>query len=190
MPEMRPVVRKNWDWAVTGAIGRERRVLTSIYLNPHDEEITNLRLLKRWHDIQKNEIRYKEYFLDDAEIVIVGFGTAGRVALSAVRAARQKGIKVGLLRPVTVSPFPFEVIEQLSKHASSFLVVEMNTGQMLNDVQLAVKGKVPVEFYGRLGGVVPFPDEILKEITRMTTTRMKVVSDPRIAWYDRMVLQK
>jgi 2-oxoglutarate/2-oxoacid ferredoxin oxidoreductase subunit alpha len=190
MPEMRPVVRKDWDWAVTGALGRERRVLTSIYLNPYEEEITNLRLLKRWQEIQKHEIRYKEYHLDDAEIVIVGFGTAGRVALSAVRAARQQGIKVGLLRPVTVSPFPFEVIEQLAGRASAFLVVEMNTGQMLNDVQLGVKGSVPVEFFGRLGGVVPFPDEILREITRMTTTKLSVVMDPRIAWYDRMVAKK
>jgi 2-oxoglutarate ferredoxin oxidoreductase subunit alpha len=190
MPEMRPVVRRDWDWAVTGAMGRERRVLTSIYLNPHEEEVTNLRMLKRWQEIQKNEIRYKEYYLDDAEIVIVGFGTAGRVALSAVRAARQQGIKVGLLRPVTVNPFPFEEIEQLAGRASAFLVVEMNTGQMLNDVQLAVKGSVPVEFFGRLGGVVPFPNEILQEITRMTTTKLKVVMDPRIAWYDRMVAEK
>jgi 2-oxoglutarate/2-oxoacid ferredoxin oxidoreductase subunit alpha len=190
MPEMRPVVRKNWDWAVTGAMGRERRVLTSIYLNPHEEEITNLRLLKRWYEIQKNEIRYKEYFLDDAEYVIVGFGTAGRVALSAVRTARQQGIKVGLLRPVTVSPFPFDVIDQLASRASAFLAVEMNTGQMLNDVMLAVKGRAPVEFYGRLGGVVPFPDEILREIKRMTTEKLSPVADPRIAWYDRMVAEK
>jgi 2-oxoglutarate/2-oxoacid ferredoxin oxidoreductase subunit alpha len=190
MPEMRPVVRKDWDWAVNGAVGRERRVLTSIYLNPHDEEITNLRLLKRWHEIQKNEIRFKEYYLDDADIVIVGFGTAGRVALSAVRTARQQGIKVGLLRPVTVSPFPFEAVEQLANRASAFLVVEMNTGQMLNDVLLAVKGRAPVEFYGRLGGVVPFPDEIFREIKRMTSTKLTAVTDPRLAWYDRMVAEK
>jgi len=190
MPEMRPVVRRNWDWATNGAIGRERRVLSSIYINPYEEEVTNLRLLKRWQEIQKNEIRFKEYYLDDAEYVVVGFGTAGRVSLSAVRAARQQGIKVGLLRPVTVSPFPFEVVEQLAKRASAFLVVEMNTGQMLNDVQLAVKGRVPVEFYGRLGGVVPFPNEILREITRIATTKLNVVTDPRVAWYDRMVAEK
>ena len=154
------MVRRDWDWAINGAVGRERRVLSSIYLDPLEEEITNLRLFKRWQEIQENEVRYKEYFLDDAEFVIIGFGTAGRVALSAVRAARQKGIKVGLLRPITVSPFPSAVIEQLATRVSAFLVVEMNTGQMLDDVRLAVKGRVPVEFYGRLGGVVPFPDEI------------------------------
>ena len=142
--------------------------------------------LKTLQEVQKNEVRYKEYFLDDADFVVVGFGTAGRVALSAVRTARQQGIKVGLLRPITVSPFPYDVLEELSKRAQAFLVVEMNMGQMLNDVQLAVKGRVPVEFHGRPGGVVPFPDEILNEIQRVATTELKVVSDPRNAWYDRM----
>ncbi len=187
LPELRPVVRKEWDWAVTGAIGRPRRILSSIYLEPHDEEITNLRLMKRWFEIEKNEIRYKEYYLDDAEFVVVGFGTAGRVALSAVREARQMGIKVGLLRPITLNPFPFGVLDELSKRAQAFLVVEMNTGQMLNDVQLAVKGRVPVEFYGRPGGVVPFADEILAEIQRMTTSPLSVVGDPRKAWLERML---
>jgi 2-oxoglutarate/2-oxoacid ferredoxin oxidoreductase subunit alpha len=98
---------------------RERRVLSSIYLDPIEEEKLNLRLLKRWKTIQReNEVRYKEYFLDDAEFVIVGFGTAGRVALvGGARRRAQKGIKVGLLRPITVSPFPFEAIEQLAQDA-------------------------------------------------------------------------
>jgi 2-oxoglutarate ferredoxin oxidoreductase subunit alpha len=107
LPPMRPVERKDWDWATNGRMGkRERRVLTSIYLDPYAEEKTNLRLLERWKQIQADEVRYKEYFLDDVEFVIIGFGTAGRVALSAVRAARAQGLKVGLLRPITVSPFP------------------------------------------------------------------------------------
>lgn len=187
LPELRPVVRKEWDWAVTGAIGRPRRILSSIYLEAHDEEVTNLRLMKRWFEIEKNEIRYKEYYLDDAEFVVVGFGTAGRVALSAVREARQKGIKVGLLRPVTLSPFPFDALDELSKRVQGLLVVEMNMGQMLNDVQLAVKGRAPVEFYGRPGGVVPFADEILAEIQRMTTSPLSVVGNPRKAWLERML---
>ncbi len=187
MPELRPVVRKDWDWAVTGAMGRPRRILSSIYLEAHDEEVTNLRLMKRWFEIEKNEIRYKEYYLDDAEFVVVGFGTSGRVALSAVREARQMGIKVGLLRPVTLSPFPFGVLDELSKRVQGLLVVEMNMGQMLNDVQLAVKGRVPVEFYGRPGGVVPFADEILAEIQRMTTSKLEIVQDPRKAWLERML---
>ena len=187
MPEMRPVHRENWDWATNGKMGkRERRILSSIYIEPAEEEKMNLRLLNRWQTIQANEVRYKEYFLDDAEIVIVGFGTAGRVALSAVREARAEGIKVGLLRPVTVSPFPSDVIEQLAGRVDAFLVTEMNSGQMLEDVRLAVKGRVPVEFYGRMGGMVPFPDEILNEIHRMAKSKMAVNANPRDAWLARM----
>ena len=169
MPEMKPIQRANWDWATDGRMGkRERRILTSIYLDPIEEEKTNLRLYPRWRTIKDNEVRYKEYFLDDAEFVIIGFGTAGRVALSAVRQARQKGIKVGLLRPITVSPFPLRSSSSLLGRVSGFLVTEMNSGQMLEDVRLAVKGRVPIEFYGRMGGVVPLPDEILHEIIRIT----------------------
>ena len=188
MPEMKQIQRANWDWATDGRMGkRERRILTSIYLDPIQEERTNLRLLGRSKTIRQNEVRYKEYFLDDAEYVIIGFGTAGRVALSAVRTARQKGIKVGLLRPITVSPFPIEAIRQLSGSVSGFLVTEMNSGQMLDDVRLAVEGRVPVEFYGRLGGVVPFPDEILHEIERIASSNLNVDADPRDAWLERMV---
>jgi 2-oxoglutarate ferredoxin oxidoreductase subunit alpha len=188
MPEMKSIRRANWDWATDGRMGkRERRILTSIYLDPVEEEITNLRLLSRWKDIQANEVRYKEYFLDDAEFVIVGFGTAGRVALSAVRAARQQGIKVGLLRPISVCPFPSGIIEQLAGRARAFLVTEMNSGQMLDDVRLAVKGRAPIEFYGRMGGMVPFPDEILNEIHRIAAGPLSVDSNPRDAWYERMM---
>jgi 2-oxoglutarate ferredoxin oxidoreductase subunit alpha len=187
LPEMRPIQRANWDWATDGRMGkRDRRILTSIYLDPVEEEKMNLRLLTRWKTIERNEVRYKEYFLDDAEYVIIGFGTAGRVALSAVRAARQKGLKVGLLRPVTVSPFPFEAIEQLIGRVNGILVTEMNAGQMLEDVRLAVKGRVPVEFYARMGGVVPLPDEILREIERITSTKLSLDVHPRDAWLERM----
>jgi len=191
LPEMKPVQRKDWDWATNGRMGkRERRVLTSIYLDPPEEEATNLRLLERWKHIQADEVRYKEYFLDDADFVIIGFGTAGRVALSAVRAARAQGLKVGLLRPITVSPFPSVVVEKLACRVSAFLVVEMNTGQMLEDVRLCVKGRAPVEFYGRLGGVVPFPDEILNEIHRMLTVKPSPDIHPREAWFERMMAVK
>jgi 2-oxoglutarate ferredoxin oxidoreductase subunit alpha len=189
LPEMQPVRRKDWDWATNGRMGkRERRILTSIYLDPVEEEVTNLRLLERWRKIQAAETRYKEYFLDDAEFVIIGFGTAGRVALSAVRAARQKGMRVGLLRPITVSPFPSRPLEELIKRVSGILVVEMNTGQMLEDVRLVVQGRVPVEFYGRLGGMVPFPDEILHEIERISSGKGAEVPNPREAWFERMTV--
>jgi 2-oxoglutarate ferredoxin oxidoreductase subunit alpha len=187
MPEMRPIQRANWDWATDGRMGkRSRRILSSIYLDPPKEEEMNLRLLNRWRTIQANEVRYKEYFLDDAKFVIVGFGTAGRVALSAVREAREQGIKVGLLRPITVSPFPHEVIDQLAGRVEAFLVTEMNSGQMLEDVRLSVRGRVPVEFYGRMGGVVPFTEEILGEIHRMAETKLNTNVHPRDAWLERM----
>jgi len=187
MPAMRPVQRKDWDWATNSKQGkRARRILTSIYLEPLDEENTNLRLLRRSQEIQANEVRYKEYFLEDAEIVIVGFGTAGRVALSAVREARAQGIKVGLLRPITLSPFPNKIIDELAERAKAFLVTEMNSGQMLEDVRLAVRNRAPVEFYGRMGGVVPFPDEILSEIKRIAAGNLRADVNPRDAWLERM----
>jgi len=190
MPAMQEVKRKDWEWATNGAMNRERRFLTSIYLDPFEEEKTNLRLLKRWQDVEANEVRCKEYFLDDAEIVMVGFGTAGRVALSAVRAARAKGIKAGLLRPITVSPFPYQALNQLTGRTRAFLVVEMNMGQMLDDVRLAVGGRVPIEFYGRPGGVVPLPEDILHEIERIQAGPIAVESDPRVSWLARATAVK
>jgi 2-oxoglutarate/2-oxoacid ferredoxin oxidoreductase subunit alpha len=182
LPPMVPVVRRNPEWAVNGAEGRERRILTSIYLDPEDEEITNIRLLRRWEQIETNEVRYKEYFLDDAKIIIIGFGTAGRVALSAVRSARAEGIPVGLLRPISLNPFPITKIKELADKGEAILVVEMNAGQMLEDVMRAAEGKVPIEFYGRLGGVVPFPDEVLNEIHRLAYEPIKKDGDPRLHW--------
>ncbi|MFU8772874.1 MAG: 3-methyl-2-oxobutanoate dehydrogenase subunit VorB [Anaerolineales bacterium] len=182
LPPMKPIKSSEPEWAVTGAQGRERRVLSSIYLDPEEEEKLNLRLLDRWRQIEANEIRVKEYYLEDAELVVVGFGTAGRVSLSAVRAARAEGIKVGLLRPITVSPFPTAKLTELSNRAKSFLVVEMNSGQMLDDVLRAVGGSIPVEFYGRMGGVVPFPDEVLGEIQRISSDTPKLNGNPRTKW--------
>lgn len=186
LPPMKPIKQTVPDWAVRGADGREHRVLTSIYIDPEDEEITNIRLIDRWRQVEANEVRFKGYFLEDADIVVVGYGTAGRVALSAVRAARHEGIRVGLLRPITVSPYPYEQIKSLVPQASAFLVAEMSAGQMLSDVQLAVAGQVPVEFYGRLGGVVPFPDEILDEIHRIAKGHLSVDVDPRDGWLKRL----
>jgi len=188
LPPMRPLKRQFPDWAVRGAEGRERRTLSSINLKPEDEEITNIRLVERWQTIQANEVRYKEFYLDDAEIVVVGFGTAGRVAFSAVRAARAEGIPVGLLRPITLSPYPSPQITELAKKARAVLVVEMNSGQMLDDVRLAVAGRVPVEFYGRMGGMVPFPEEILGEIQRIAREPLSLDGDPRQGWIKRLKL--
>jgi 2-oxoglutarate ferredoxin oxidoreductase subunit alpha len=186
LPEMKPLRTTYPDWAVHGAEGRERRFLTSIYMNPPDQEKANLRLLRHWQEIQANEVRYKEYFMDDAKFAVIGFGSAGRVALSAVRTARAEGIPVGLLRPVTVSPFPSAVVESLSNKLDGMLVVEMNAGQMLEDVLAASKGRLPVEFYGRMGGMTPFPDEILGEIRRLASGEFIPAGHPRDRWLQHM----
>lgn len=189
MPPMAELKKHLPHWAVTGEPGRARRLLTSIYLNPDDEEVTNMRLLNRWMSIRENEVRYKEYFLEDAEFVVVGFGTAGRVALSAVRAARAEGIKAGLFRPITLSPFPADQLKEVAAVSEAMLVVEMNAGQMLDDVKLAVEGALPVEFYGRLGGVVPFPDEILGEIRRIASGPIPDSNGhARQRWLERLAL--
>jgi 2-oxoglutarate ferredoxin oxidoreductase subunit alpha len=185
MPPMQPLKSQYPEWAIRGAKGRERQFLSSIYLNPPDMEKTNFRLARRWQEITKNEIRFKEYFLEDAEFVVIGFGSSGRVALSAVLAARAEGIKVGLLRPVTLLPFPGEKIAALAASTRGILVVEMNAGQMLEDVISHVRGQAPVEFFARMGGIVPFPDEILAEIKRMAKGPLSLEGHPRDRWLDR-----
>jgi 2-oxoglutarate ferredoxin oxidoreductase subunit alpha len=186
MPAEQPLKTEVPEWAVSGCKGRKHRILTSIYLNPPDEEKTNIRLIKRWMEVQANEVRFKEYFLEDAKFAVVGFGSAGRVALSAVRAARAEGIPVGLLRPITLAPFPEQKLDELSKKLQALLVVEMNSGQMLDDVVNATHGRLPVEFYGRLGGVMPLPDEILNEIRLLAKGPLTLEGDPRKRWLARL----
>ncbi len=186
LPAMREPHSIEANWTTTGAIGRERRFLTSINLDPPAQEKTNLRIQRRWQEVTANEVRYKDYYMDGARFVVCGFGSAGRVALSAVRAARAEGIPVGLLRPITLNPFPNAVVEEVGNHSEGLLVVEMNGGQMLEDVLLATKRSVPVEFYGRMGGVVPYPEEILAEIRRMASGSLTTAGHPRDRWLQRM----
>jgi len=186
LPPMRELRKEVSEWAVTGAVGREPRSLSSIYIDPVDEEVANIRLLRRWMEIEKNEVRFKEYFMEDADIAIIGFGTAGRVASSAINQARAEGIKAGLFRPITLAPFPKKEIEAISRRVKRILVVEMNTGMMLNDIQSIVQGRVPIEFYGRLGGVTPFPDEILDEIRRVAQNKADVNGFAQVEWLDRL----
>jgi 2-oxoglutarate ferredoxin oxidoreductase subunit alpha len=185
LPEMRPLRKTTPDWAVDGAKDRPSRVLTSIYINPPVEEVFNHKLIEKWYQIEANEIRYKEYYLDDADFVVIGFGTSGRIALSAVRAARAEGIKVGLFRPITASPFPAAQIAELAEHAQGILVVEMNTGQMLEDIRKVTRDVCPIEFFARMGGIVPFPDEILTEIHRLVREPKNLGGDPRLRWLQR-----
>jgi 2-oxoglutarate ferredoxin oxidoreductase subunit alpha len=185
LPPMRELPTEPREWAISGAKDRDPNILTSIYIDPVDEEVTNLRLFKRWMEIEKNEVRYTEQHMDDAEYAVIGFGTAGRVASSAVKIAREEGIKVGLFRPITLAPFPKERIREISEQVKRILVVEMNTGMMLDDITAITKETVPVEFYGRLGGMTPLPDEILDEIHRIVKNKAGV-RNPRQEWTQRL----
>ncbi len=166
LPPMQPL-REAEDrpaWALTGAKGRDPNIITSIYMDPLVEEKHNLKLMAKQAEIEANEIRYEEILLEDADLAVVAFGTAGRIAQSAIRAAREEGIKIGLFRPVSLYPFPSAQIRQLADRVGSILVVEMNGGQMVADVRCAVAERLPVSFFGRTGGVVPLPNEILEAI--------------------------
>lgn len=168
LPEMRPVTpvgANGKDWVLTGKGNRAtNNVVTSLYLQPAEEEAFNLRLQEKARNIEANEVRFVEYEADEAELIVIGFGTAGRVAQSAVRAVRGHGQPVGLHRPISLSPFPKDRIAELAAQSRAILVVEMNSGQMVEDVRLAVDGQIPVTFYGRMGGVIPLPDEIEEHI--------------------------
>ncbi|HUU28731.1 MAG TPA: 3-methyl-2-oxobutanoate dehydrogenase subunit VorB [archaeon] len=149
------------EWALTGAaFGREKRVVKSFFPATGDLEEHNKRLQAKYRLIRKKELRSEDYFTGDAEIVLVAYGTVARLCREVVRRARKKGLPVGLLRPVTLWPFPSLRLKQLASGVKAFLVVEMSAGQMVEDVRLAVDGSVPVSFHGRMGGGVPTIDEI------------------------------
>ncbi len=169
LPPMKPVrtFEQRPDWALTGAAGRDPNVISSIYIDPNEEEVFNLKLVEKQKAIEAQEVRYKSLLMDDAEIGVVAFGTAGRIAQSSIRQARDEGIRVGLLRPISLYPFPFRELREAAEKAKRILVVEMNGGQMVEDVRLALEGTVPVDFYGRMGGVVPLPDEVLEQIRQV-----------------------
>lgn len=166
LPPMRPLNTVRPDWALTGAKGRAKRTLSSLNLKAEDGEHFNIHLQHKLAQIADQEERWTEIHSDDAELLVVAYGSVGRIAASAVEAARERGLRVGLFRPQTLWPFPHERLHQLAKRVSNCLVVEMSAGQMLEDVRLAVRGHIPVEFFGRMGGMIPMPDEILSAIIK------------------------
>lgn len=153
-------------WATTGRKGRGKNVINSLRLDPAKLEKHNLWLAEKYRTIAANETRYDTYCLEDAQLVVVAFGTTARVARSAVDMAREDGIAAGLFRPVTLFPFPTTALAQVAERVGMLLTVEMSTGQMVEDVRLAVNGKVPVHFYGRTGGIVPTPQEVYEQIRK------------------------
>ena len=160
-------ILKECPWASTGCRGgRKRNVITSLELKSEVMEVRNIHLQEKYKTIRENEVRYETKFMDDADYMIVAFGSAARIAEKTIEIARKQGIKVGLLRPITLWPFPTKEIEAAAKKVKGILAAEINAGQMVEDVRLAVNGCVPVEHYGRLGGIVPEPEEmvnVLKE---------------------------
>ncbi len=148
------------DWALTGAKGRPSRIIRSLWLDPPKEEELNWRLVRKYEAISQEITDQEIYLCDDAEIVVVAYGTAARIAKGAVHRVRSQGIKAGLFRPKTLWPFPGEVLASMSKNLEHIVVFEMSTGQMVEDVRLYVEGRCPVSFYGRPGGVVSTPEEI------------------------------
>ncbi len=170
LPPMRRIEKQDRGWELTGAAKRERRIITSLYLNPPELEEVNRRLIAKNAEIVANEIRYEERWTDDAEILVVGFGSSARVAQTAVKEARASGIRAGLYRPISLWPYPSARLAELADHARAILVVEMNAGQMIEDVRLAVGTRAPVKFFGRMGGVVPMPDEVLAQIEEIAAT--------------------
>lgn len=161
MPEFKVWPEERPSWALTGARGRKPRVVTSLYLGAENLERLNLRLQKKLAEIKAREVRYETMMTDDAEFLIVAFGTVGRIAQSAVRQARENGIKAGLFRPITLWPFPEDELMSTIRRMRGVLVAEMNAGQMFEDVKAAAQGRIPVQFTGRMGGTIPLPDDIL-----------------------------
>ena len=152
-------------WALTGTgMKRPHNIINSLSLTPDELEKWNLDRYKRYAEIEKNEVRYEEYLCDDADIIVVGFGIASRVAKSAVNAARAAGIKAGLFRPITLWPFPKAALNERAKTAKAFISVELSMGQMIEDVELAIRCSRPVSLCSRVGGNIPSPAEVLVSI--------------------------
>ncbi|MEE1232553.1 MAG: 3-methyl-2-oxobutanoate dehydrogenase subunit VorB [Phocaeicola sp.] len=151
-------------WATTGRKNRKPNIITSLELNPEVMEQRNIHLQQKYAEIEANEVRYEEIDCEDAEYLIVAFGSSARIAQKAMEHAREEGIKVGMLRPITLWPFPKKALLERSKQVKGILVVELNSGQMIEDVKLAVACSVQVEHFGRLGGIVPDPDEVIEAL--------------------------
>ncbi|HOT43990.1 MAG TPA: 3-methyl-2-oxobutanoate dehydrogenase subunit VorB [Spirochaetota bacterium] len=161
-----PVVMPDKPWALKGRDGKKPKLLKSLYLGPGEQEQHNLELKKKYDEVRANEVLCEEFRLDDADLMIVAFGTPSRISKTAIRMAKEEGLKIGLLRPITLFPFPEQQVYRHSERIKKILVVEMNTGQMLYDVKINAHKDAKLSFYGRPGGGIPFPDEVLAEIKK------------------------
>lgn len=167
LPEQRPrrtneEIARQCPWAVTGKPSfRDRNVVTTLELEPAAMEVINNRLQEKYRLIEENEVRFSTYDIEDADYLLVAFGSIARICQKAVEVARSQGVKLGILRPITLWPFPSAEIERISAKVKGILVVELNAGQMIEDVRMACHDSIPVYHFGRLGGIVPNPQEVL-----------------------------
>lgn len=159
------VIKRYGSWATTGkTANRERNIITSLDLDAYRQEQFNLKLQRKYKEIEEKEVRFEKIACEDADYLLVAYGSSSRICQKAVEIAREKGIKVGLLRLITLFPYPTKAIQSMLGQVKGILAVEMSAGQMVEDVRLAVEGKVKVQHYGRMGGVIPTPNEIVKAL--------------------------
>jgi 2-oxoisovalerate ferredoxin oxidoreductase alpha subunit len=170
--EYREIAAPRKEWAVKGTAESRKNMVSSIYLEPDELEAHQRRMEAKYMRAQETETRCEEYRTDDAELIVVGYGIVSRVLRSAVDEARKQGIKVGLFRPITLWPFPSKALAATASRAEKILTVELSNGQMVEDVRLAVEGKRPVEFYGRVGGNVPDVDELLSKLEEQVAAKV------------------
>jgi len=168
------VINKYGDWAVTGKTNRERNIITSLDLQSEKMEARVHRLMKKYEQMEKEDLRYEKINCDDAEYLFVAYGSSARIAQKAVELGREKGIKVGLLRPITLFPYPKKQLFDLADQVKGMLSVELNAGQMVEDVRLSVEHKIPVEHFGRTGGIIHTPEEVLEALEE------KIIKNGRI----------
>ncbi len=173
LPEWRPrltneEIAERYPWVVNGTLHKRSKLnrVDSLELDPAQMEIKNQKREAMYREVEKKDVRYEAIMADDAEILVVAFGSAARVCTKAIEIAREKGIRLGLIRPITLWPFPTEVLRSIAKQVKGMLVVELNAGQMIEDVRLAVNGSTRVEHYGRMGGVIFTPDEVVEAVRK------------------------
>ncbi len=160
------------DYILTGKKGRERRIIRSLFLKEPELEAWNKTIQEKLMKIEENEIRYETKMVEDADLILIAYGTCARNSKEALRTLREKGRKVGVFRPITLWPFPYYALSEVVRGARAALVVEMSAGQMVEDVYLAVKGTRPIFFYGRMGGIVPSATEIVRQSEKIFTEKM------------------
>ncbi len=160
-------IAETFDWATTGkAKNKKKAVISSLELEAEKQSLVNEKLRAKYREIEENEVRYELMDCDDADYIFVAFGSSARICQKAIQLARAEGIKVGLIRPITLWPFPTKVISEMADRVKGFLSVELNWGQMVEDVRLSVNGKTPVEWYGKFGGLIHSPEDVLEALKK------------------------